>query len=253
MENWWKTFFDADYLRIWSGIGQPGHTGDQVQGIWELLRLCEGAVVLDAPCGYGRISLPLARRGVAVVGVDQSAEMIAQAEKDRGDLPASRLKYIQQDLRTSLAESGFDAAFNVYSSIGYGTEDDDLAIFKTLHDAVRPAGLVLVDTMHRDAIVAHFSRGSRPANRLPDGTLVIEEPAFDPIEGRVNTTWYWSGPKGSGSKSASLRLYSITELIALLEDSGLRFVSAHAGCSRKEFKAEGPDMGGRVAILAERI
>jgi SAM-dependent methyltransferase len=253
MENWWKTFFDADYFRIWSGLAQPGHTGDQVQGIWELLRLCEGSVVLDAPCGYGRLSAPLARRGATVVGVDQSKEMIAQAEKDRGDVPVSRLRYIRQDLRTPLTESGFDAAFNVFSSIGYGTEEDDLAIFRTLRDAVRPAGLVLVDTMHRDAIAALFSRGSKPAHRLPDGTLVIEEPAFDPIEGRVNTTWHWSGPGGNGTKPASLRIYTATELVDLLRSAGLRFVSAFAGCSRKEFKAEGSDMGGRIAILTERM
>lgn len=251
MSNWWKTFFDSDYIRIWGGAEKPTETAEQVQGIWELLALREGSRVLDAPCGYGRLSLPIARRGAIVVGMDQSEELLAQAEKNRGDLPTERLRYFRHDLREPLTEGDFDAAFNVFSSIGYGTKKDDLAILRTLRSAVRRGGRVLIDTMHRDAVAALFSRGARPAQRLADGTLVVEEPTFDPISGRVNTTWYWSGPAGQGYKSASLRLYTATELVHLLQTSGLRFLSAHHGCSTREFKGEGPEMGGRIAILAE--
>jgi SAM-dependent methyltransferase len=220
MDNWCKTFFDSDYVRIWGSRFNPGQTAKQVQGVWELLKLREGSRVLDAPCGYGRLSLPIAMRGANVVGVDQSDELLNEAEKHRGDLPIDRLRYFKHDLREPLAEGGFDAAFNVYSSIGYGTEKDDLAIFKTLRSAVRPGGLVLVDTMHRDAVAASFSRGPRPSERLPDGTLLIEEATLDPISGRVNTTWFWSGPNSQGSKPASLRLYTATELVHLLQSAG---------------------------------
>ncbi len=252
MDSWWKNFFDSDYIRIWGGREKTSETADQAQAIWELLALHEGSRVLDAPCGYGRLSLPLARRGAFVVGVDQSEELLGQAEKNRGDLSTERLRCLRHDLRKPLPEGGFDAAFNVFSSIGYGTEEDDIAIFKTLRCAVRAGGRVLIDTVHRDAVAARFSRGVQPAQRLPDGTLVVEEPTFDPISGRVNTTWYWSGPSGQGCKSASLLVYTATELIRLLESSGLRFLSAHQGCSKEQFKGEGQDMGGRIAILAER-
>lgn len=253
MDDWWKTFFDSDYIRIWDGTQKPSETAQQVQGIWELLALHEESRVLDAPCGYGRLSLPIAKRGAIVVGVDQSEELLSRAEKDRGDLATDRLRYFRHDLREPLPESGFDAAFNVFSSIGYGIEEEDLAIFKTLHSAIRTGGRVLIDTMHRDAVAALLSRDVKPAQRLADGTLVVEEPTFDPISARVNTTWYWSGPSGQGSKSASIRLYTATELVRLLHSSGLRFLSAHRGCSKEEFKAEGLEMGGRIAILAERV
>lgn len=251
MENWWKTFFDADYIRIWSGTDKPAETAKQVEGIWELLALHEGSRVLDAPCGYGRLSLPIARKGAIVVGVDQSEAMLAHAEKNRGDLPTERLRYVRHDLREPLTEGGFDGAFNVFSSIGCGTEEEDLAILKTLRCALRRGGRVLVETMHRDALAAIFSRGAIPANRLTDGTLVVQEPVFDALSGRLNGTWYWSGPTGQGSKSASLKMYTATELVHLLQSAGLRFLSAHHGCATQGFKGEGPEMGGRIAILAE--
>jgi len=243
---WWEDFFDADYLHLWGGFVPKERTALEVEGLWQLLDLQDGSRVLHAPCGYGRISRPLAEKGVCVLGVDQSQVLLDQAEQDREGLPEEKLRYLCHDLRQPLSESGFDAAINVFSSLGYGTGEDDLAILKTLTQAVRQGGLVLVETMHRDYIVAHGG-AVKPASRLPDGTLLMEEPKFDPIRGRVETTWFWSGPAGSGEKTASIRIYTATELVALLEGAGLKFRSAHKGCSTESFKADG-----RLALLAER-
>jgi len=253
MDHWWTTFFDSDYLQIWGDIYKPTETVEHALAIWELLTLREGSCVLDAPCGYGRLALPIAKRGAIVVGVDQSETLLAHAERNRGDVPAERLRYFRHDLRQPLPESGFDAAFNVFSSIGYGTVDEDLTIFRTLRSAVRPGGRVLIDTVHRDAVAARLSRGAPPARRLADGTLIVEQPIFDVFSGCVNTTWYWSGPAGQGSKSASIRMSTVTELIQLLQSAGLRFLSAYSGCSTRKFEGEGPDLGGRIALLAERV
>jgi SAM-dependent methyltransferase len=249
MQDWWKTFFDGDYLRLWGEAFTAEQNAQQAAGIWELLRLQPGFRLLDAACGYGRLSVEFAKRGAAVLGIDQSEMLLAEAA--RNNLFGTQLRYLQHDLRQRLPDAGFDAACNVFSSIGYGTEEDDLAIFVTLRTAVRPGSFVFIETNHRDATVAFLTRGTKPSQRLADGTLVVEEPEFDPVKGRINTTWYWNGPGGPGKKSASLRIYSITELVSLLERSGLSFVSAHKGCSVEPFKAEGTEMGGRVGILAE--
>lgn len=145
-------------------------------------------------------------------------------------------------------ESGFDVALNIFSSLGYGSEADDIAVLSTLRAAVRPGGLVFVETMHRDRIAVGLSQNQRPANRLPDGTLLVEEPRLDPVSGRVETTWYWSGPSGSGEKSASIRSYTATELVRLLEAAGLRIRSVHNGCSPEPFVSP----GGRLGLLAIR-
>jgi SAM-dependent methyltransferase len=250
--EWWKDFFDTDYIRLWGGWFAGERTAAEVNGLWQLLGLHEGSRVLDAPCGYGRLSRPLAERGAIVVGIDQSQALLQHAEGERGTLPQQRLRYLRHDLRQSLPESGFDVAINIFSSLGYGSEDDDLAILCNLRAAVRPGGLVLVETMHRDLVIVNFLRGAKPSRRMADGTLVVEEPVFNPITGSVNATWYWAGSKGSGQKSATMRAYSATELVALMQKAGLRFRSAHHGCSPDPFVAEGPEIGGRLAILAER-
>ncbi len=252
MEEWWRGFFDESYLRLWGASKMAAGTADQVEGMWQVLGLASGARLLDAPCGYGRTAAPLAARGAVVLGVDQSADLIAEAERGRGELGEDRLRYLRADLREPLAETGFDAAINIFTSLGYGTEEDDVAILTTLRLAVRPGGRVFVETMHRDAAVAGLVTGGAPASRLPDGTLMIEQPVWDPVSGRIETCWYWAGPSGSGAKPASLRCYSITELVRLIERAGLRFVSATKGCSPEPFDATLPRMGGRVGLLAVR-
>lgn len=252
MAEWWRSFFDDEYLRLWGASTTPEKSREQADELWQVLGLAEGARVLDAPCGYGRISVPLAERGAVVLGVDQSAELLAEAERARGELGEDRLRFQRRDLRQPIDEDGFDAAINIFSSLGYGTEEEDVAILRTLAQAVRPGGRVFVDTMHRDSVAAGLSRGRATAERFPDGTLFVEKPVLDPVAGRIETCWYWSGPFGSGSKPASLRIYCITELVRLLERAGLRLISAHQGCSQRLFEATGPDMGGRVGLLAVR-
>jgi SAM-dependent methyltransferase len=252
MSEWWLSFFDADYVRLWGQAVGSGPLEREVEGIWSLLGLREGSRVLDAPCGYGRLSRPLAECGAIVLGVDQSSILLEHAERQRGDLPVTRLRYLRHDLRQRLSETGFDCALNAFTSLGYGSEDDDLEVLRTLCAAVRPGGLVFVETNHRDLTAAFLSRGVAPSQRLADGTLIVEDPQFDPIRGQMETCWYWSGPAGHGNKRASLRVYSATELVRLVERSGLRFRSAHRGCSSEPFRAEGPEVGGRLGLLAER-
>lgn len=250
--SWWQSFFDADYLRLWGAIVTPERTAQEAAAIWELCALAPGARVLDAPCGSGRISRALAERGAVVVGVDRSEELLAAAERTRGDIPAERLRYLRHDLRNPLDEIGFDVALNIFSSLGYGDEIDDREIVATLARAIHPGGLVVVETNHRDNIVAMLARGESFERSLPDGTRLWETPTFDAVRGRVETTWRWTGPSGTGEKHASIRVYAIPELVRLVERAGLRVKSVNAGLSPEPYRAVPPAMATRVAILATR-
>lgn len=252
MAEWWKTFFDQDYLNIAGSLITEETSAKQATELWSMLDLQPGCRVLDAPCGSGRLSRPLANLGATVLGVDQSEELLAAGERNRGELATDRLRYMKHDLGSPLFETGFDVACNIFSSFGYGTEDDDLAIFRTLRDAVRPGGRVVVETNHRDLVCACIARGSKSSTRLPDGTIFIDEPVFDAISGVVTLNWYWAGPHGSGEKHAYWRCYTPTQIIGMLECAGLRFAGAYNGLSKVPYKMEATDADKRLALIAMR-
>lgn len=193
--------------------------------------------------------MALARRGATMLGVDFAETFLTEAERRRAEMAPDRLRYVRHDLREALLEDESDAAVNIFTSLGYGTEEDDIAILSTLRGAVRPGGRVFIETAHRDRAAVSFSHTERHANRLADGTLMIEEPKFDAVTGRVESSWYWAGLGGSGEKRSTNRVYSATEFVGLLARAGLRFLPVHAGCSMEPFVGTGAAMSPRFGVL----
>jgi SAM-dependent methyltransferase len=105
--------------------------------------------VLELGCGTGRITLPLAQIGFDVVGLDNQPEMLHKAEERRLQSSSEirkRLVFIEGDMRTWAAQSDFDLILIPCSSISHvlGLEDQ-LAVWKTCHDNLRPGGRFLVE------------------------------------------------------------------------------------------------------------
>ena len=67
---------------------------------WRHLALQADGTVLELGCGTGRISIPLGRAGIAVVGVDRSEAMLARARQRvrRGRL-GSHVRLVRADIR----------------------------------------------------------------------------------------------------------------------------------------------------------
>ena len=63
---------------------------------WRRIASAAQGPVLELGCGTGRVSLPLARAGVALVGIDRSAPMLARA---RGQITKSPDRQVTNSLR----------------------------------------------------------------------------------------------------------------------------------------------------------
>jgi SAM-dependent methyltransferase len=114
-----------------------------------LLETCPpGGIVLDAPCGTGRYFAQVVAAGRRVVGIDQSAGMLAEA----------RVKGIAESLQqVGLQELAFVGAFDAVLTIDAMENvppEDWPIVLANLHRAVRPGGqLYLTVEEGLDAVV----------------------------------------------------------------------------------------------------
>jgi SAM-dependent methyltransferase len=96
--------------------------------------------VLDVGCGPGRHALALARRGIAVVGVDLSEDFVALArDSAAGEGLPARFEIL--DVRELSYDGEFDAAVCLCQG-GFGLLGgrDEPAVFDRIAASLRPAG-----------------------------------------------------------------------------------------------------------------
>src|SRR5882672_10668810 len=85
--NWFETFFHGVTLDLWRKAIPPEQTTAEAEFLIDHLNCDPGARVLDVPCGNGRLSFEMAKRGLRVSGVDISAEFIEEARSIQSTLP----------------------------------------------------------------------------------------------------------------------------------------------------------------------
>jgi SAM-dependent methyltransferase len=85
--------------------------------------LPEHGRVLDAGCGYGRITLPLARAGYAVHGIDLSPGMVESARADAEGLGVDLV--VASMMNLPYASESFDAVICLWSAFNELLEEDE--------------------------------------------------------------------------------------------------------------------------------
>ena len=101
--------------------------------------------ILDLACGTGNITLPLAKRGYEITGIDQSAEMLALARK-KADDRGLHICLSEQNIACFDAGGGFEAAICSFDGINYLTKSADvLSCFARVYEALTDGGLFLFD------------------------------------------------------------------------------------------------------------
>jgi SAM-dependent methyltransferase len=112
--------------------------GENIHGEADLVESFGPRTVLDAGCGTGRVAIELARRGVAVVGVDIDPQMLATARRK-----APTLEWHQADLATVDLGRQFDLilmAGNVMIFLAPGTEG---AVLHNMARHLAPGGVLV--------------------------------------------------------------------------------------------------------------
>jgi SAM-dependent methyltransferase len=108
--------------------------------------------VVDLGCGTGNMTIPLARSGFSVFGIDLSSEMLAVARSKweppvRGSREdAGTIRWLQQDMRDWDLPQPVDAVISFCDCLNYLTEPQDVtATIRQTYSGLAPGGLFMFD------------------------------------------------------------------------------------------------------------
>ena len=214
--NWWQEPFFRDLRPFFARI-TPAETNRQVRYLIRKLGLKPGMSFLDCPCGFGRVSVPMAKKGIKVVGADLTRVYLDELDKTvkRTGL---KIQTVHSDMRKIDFENRFDAAGNLWTSFGYfESEQDNLLVLKKMYRALKPGGRFCLHVINRDFIIAHYTPESFQEY---GGVLSTEKRHFDYATSINRGVWTFHKDGKSRTYEVGLRMYSYHELIAMFRKAG---------------------------------
>ena len=207
---WYETAFESEYLEVYAhrDLESARREVDWLvgQGV--------GGCTLDLCCGFGRHSLALLERGVAVFGLDLSQDLLASTDRlEGGERLGGRL--VRGDVRfLPFADEQFDSLVNLFSSFGYFGLEGDERVLDEIARVLRPGGRLVMDLMNPDRIRDHLKPYSQTER---DGMLLEEHRRL--VDGGQRVTKQVRLVDRSGLEKRwveDVRLYETSHIEALL-------------------------------------
>lgn len=215
---WFHKFFDDLYGRVLAGQFDPAKTLRQARLIKRVLRLRKGQSVLDCPCGQGRLTVPLAKMGLRMTGIDFQPGYLARARR-AAKKERLKIEFVRCDMRKLPFTGRFDAAINWFTSFGYFSDAGNLVAARAAFAALKPGGRFLIEMQNKSWLVNHFLPRAR---ETINGVEIIHRHRWNRRASRVESTWTFRLGQRVERHSFSIRAYSGPELRALLRAAGFR-------------------------------
>jgi SAM-dependent methyltransferase len=129
----------------------------------------KGQPVLELACGTGRVSIPIAREGIRVVGLDRSDAMLDLARRKSQGL--ENVSWLQGDMANFHVEERFGLVFIPYRSfLHLATVAEQKACLRCIHDHLVPGGRLALNFWNPDLV----RMGLRMAEGAAASTLMAE-------------------------------------------------------------------------------
>jgi len=183
-----------------------------------------GPTILDLCCGFGRITLELARRGFTATGIDISGSYLQTAQEDTSH-EGLDIEFIHKDVRSFKRKEAFDVAINLYNSFGYfENPKDDLLFLRNAHYSLREGGALIIDVLGKEIAVRDYTEAEWFERA---GFTVLTE--SNPVDswGSVWNRWILIKDGKRWEKVFIQRLYAASELRALLFQAGFSSVELY--------------------------
>ena len=241
---WYRTFFRGLANDMWRQAVPPELTRKQAEFIAQ-----QGAppagLVLDVPCGNGRIALELAKRGFQVTGVDLSEESIHEAQSSAIQ-QGSAVEFQCREMRDLPWKDRFDLAVCWGNSFGYLDDAGDREVLQSISRALKPGGRLMLET---GSIAETLWPQFQAQKSYQFGDIHFHAVRrYDFRQSRLHIEYQFRRGEENVAQSACQRVYTVRELCELLEAAELRIDSLWGGIDGSPLALGSP----QLIVLAVR-
>ena len=185
-----------------------------------------GGTVLELACGTGRLTLPLAERGLKVTGLDNSEAMLVAAEAKAAAYGLAT-RFVLGDVRQFALDLEFDLISLPNNSLGHlHTLPDIQACFTSVLRHLAPGGRFVVDMFNPSLTLLLREPGRHyplASYQRPDGKTVTvsETVSYNAAAQVLHALWHYEAENEPADiRPLDLRIFFPQELDALLTLSG---------------------------------
>jgi len=246
MTDWYTDFFTELPNAFWRAAVPAEATRAEVDFLERAGRLRPGSRVLDVPCGSGRHSLELARRGHLVTGLDVSAEAMgnardaARAEGLDLDLRVGDMAAVPTDLRV-------DLAICMGNSFGYLEHAGSHRFLADLAGIVEPGGALVIDTgFVAESLLPHLEMEEPPITLGGIDTKSINE--YDAANSRWITHFTFRRGDQVHRGTSVQHVYTSAELVRMVRAAGFADADLYADPAGAPYAVGAP----RLLLVASR-
>ncbi|WP_214483018.1 class I SAM-dependent methyltransferase [Bacillus sp. SM2101] len=235
----WQNFFTNDYLKFSEEILTDERTNYELNFLLDNLDLKKGAKILDLGCGQGRVSVPLAKCGFEITGLDASSDLLKEAEK-RAERELLNIKFVQLDMRDMAFEEEFDAVINMGTAFGYIEEQsEDSKILDKIYTSLKPNGVFIQDLENREAKTNNYNSQTW---YTMNNRMVWSKRDFNFITGRWNEVIKWVEDEKENQSVLNLRLYTAAEIVHMNKQAGFDLVESYGFYNNQKYSPQSPRM-----------
>ncbi|GIH26277.1 methyltransferase [Acrocarpospora phusangensis] len=246
LSAWYADFFTELPNAFWRAAVPEETTAAEVGFVARVAGLRPGSRVLDVPCGSGRHSLELARRGHRVTGLDVSAEAVAHARaaaaEQRLDLDLRR-----GDMRELPAGVRADAAICMGNAFGYLEHLGTRKFLADLAGLVVPGGALVLDY----AFVAESLLPGLALEEPPmtiGGIEAVSVNEYDAVNGRWLTSFTFRRGDQEHRGTSVQHVYTAAEVVRLVTEAGFTTPELYGDADGTPFRLGSP----RLLLVARR-
>ena len=170
MNSWFSTWFDSAYYPILYQHRNDKEAENFIDNLLAFLPKQDQADWLDLACGNGRHAIHLAKKGCNVTGLDLSPNAIQHAKKTANKLHLA-IDFDVHDMRQSLSPRQFDFIFNLFTSFGYfSSQEEEIATLRSICQALKTqSSYLVIDFLNARKVIDGI---------VPRETIVINEIEF---------------------------------------------------------------------------